>query len=164
MLRGGMGAFTGCQGAMKCEAQARPPRIPATAARQTTLLKKIPHRNRNQTTAGNRSSGNLWLYAHLLSVLHMVVCMFPCCFLNASYPHIPSLCAQVCSLCLCLPYGCVNIWYCLSDSLHSNRLQVHPPHQDGLKCVLFLQLNNISLYICTAISVSIHLSMDLQVA
>lgn len=68
MPRAGMQASIYCQGATKCAAQPwtpppNPPnQIPAAAAGWTTLLKKIPHRNQNQTTPGNRSSGNLWLY------------------------------------------------------------------------------------------------------
>ena len=37
---------------------------------------------------------------HLLSILHTVVCMFPCCSLDPSHPLLPALCPPVCSLCL----------------------------------------------------------------
>ena len=37
---------------------------------------------------------------HWLSILHMVMYMIPCYSLNSSHPLIPSLCPQVCSLCL----------------------------------------------------------------
>ena len=40
--------------------------------------------------------------SHLLSILHMVRCMFPCCSLHSSHPLLPPLCPEVCSLCLCL--------------------------------------------------------------
>ena len=36
------------------------------------------------------------------SILHVVVYMFPCYWLNSSHALLPPLCPQVCSLCLCL--------------------------------------------------------------
>ena len=71
--------------------------------------------------------------SHWLSILHMVIDMFPCCSLDLSHPLLPQLCPQICSLCLCLhscpadrfistvfpdSYACVNI-QCLSDFLYS---------------------------------------------
>ena len=70
-----------------------------------------------------------------LSILRTVVYMFQCCSLSSSHPLLPSLCPQVCSLCLHL-YSCPankfisttfldsiymheNIWFSLSDLLHS---------------------------------------------
>ena len=64
--------------------------------------------------------------SHWLSILHMVMCMFPCCSLNSSLPLLPPLCPQVCFLCLCLlccpadkfistilldPHICISIQY-----------------------------------------------------
>ena len=40
--------------------------------------------------------------SHWLSILHIVMCMFPCCSLNSSLPLLPPLCPQVCFLCLCV--------------------------------------------------------------
>ena len=40
--------------------------------------------------------------SHWLSISHMVTYMFQCFSLISSYPLLPSLCPQVCSLCLCL--------------------------------------------------------------
>ena len=66
--------------------------------------------------------------SHWRSILHMVTCMFLCCSLNSSHPLLPSLCPQVCSLCLrlhCCPadkftstilletHICINIQYLL---------------------------------------------------
>ena len=60
-----------------------------------------------------------------LSILHMVVYMFPCYSLMSSHPLLPLLCPKVCLLhvrLLCpayriistiflVPYTCINIWY-----------------------------------------------------
>ena len=38
--------------------------------------------------------------SHWLSILHTIMCMFQCYSLNSSHALFPSLCQQVCSLCL----------------------------------------------------------------
>ena len=43
--------------------------------------------------------------SHWRSILQMIICMLPCRFLSLSHPLLPTLCPQVCSLCLCL-YSC----------------------------------------------------------
>ena len=43
--------------------------------------------------------------SHWLSILYMVMYMFPCYSLCSSHSLLPLLCSQVCSQCLCL-YGC----------------------------------------------------------
>ena len=52
-----------------------------------------------------------------LTVLHMVMHMFQCYFFSPSLPFLPSLCPQVCSLCLHIVfYNCSlsNIQKCIS--------------------------------------------------
>ena len=92
--------------------------------------------------------------SHGLSVLRVVMCVFPCSSLNASCPLLPLLCLQVCSLCLhlhCCPANrfvrtiflgskhvlIYNICLSLSDFTLYPRLWVLPPHYHWLKCVLF---------------------------
>ena len=64
--------------------------------------------------------------SHWVSSLNSVMCMFPCYSLNSSHPLLPTLCPQVCSVCLHLHYcpanrfisitflGCIHmhyVWY-----------------------------------------------------
>ena len=60
--------------------------------------------------------------SHFLSILHMVMCMFPCYSLSSSHPLLTLLCPQVCSLCLCF-YCCPSnrlINTIFLDSIHMN--------------------------------------------
>ena len=43
-----------------------------------------------------------------LSVLHMIVHIYQCFFLNLSHPLLLQMCPQICSLCLCLHFFSVN--------------------------------------------------------
>ena len=61
--------------------------------------------------------------SHLVSSLSLVMCMFPRYSLNSSHPLLPTLCPQVCSVCLHLHYcpanrfisiiflGCIHMHY-----------------------------------------------------
>ena len=49
--------------------------------------------------------------SHWLSILHMVLYMFPCCSLNSSHPPLPQLCPQVCSPCLCKASAFNKLFY-----------------------------------------------------
>ena len=70
-------------------------------------------------------------HSHWLSVLHMVIYMFPCCFRSSSHPLLPLLCPKsvlyICIFITALQIGlsvpffwipyiniCINIWCCLS--------------------------------------------------
>ena len=59
-------------------------------------------------------------------LFHMVVYICQCYDLSSSYPFLPHLCSQVCSLCLCLYCVCVCVCVCarsvVSDSLWFPRL------------------------------------------
>ena len=46
--------------------------------------------------------------SHLLSVLHMVMCMFQCYSLSSSHSVLPLLCPQVCFLCVYLSFCSAN--------------------------------------------------------
>ena len=41
--------------------------------------------------------------SHLLSIIHMIMYIFPCYSLSSSQSLLPPLCSQVCSLCLASP-------------------------------------------------------------
>ena len=109
-----------------------------------------------------------------LAVLYLVVYKFSCCSFSWSHLFLLLLCPQVHSLHLRLypalqigssvtffwiPYMCINIrYFSLSDLWQpldsSTSLQM-------TQFLSFLWLSNIPLYICTTISLSIHLSMDI---
>ena len=108
--------------------------------------------------------------SHWLSILHMVIHMFPCHYLDSSHPLPPTLCPPVCSLCLhlhCCPekesiYICVNIWYLffwLTTLWIGGPRLIHLTRTDSN--VFFLWLSNIPFYICTITSLSIHLWMGI---
>ena len=54
-------------------------------------------------------------HSHWLSILHMVMSMFPCYSLLSSHPLLPLLCPQACSLCL-------HLHCCLADGFVSTIL------------------------------------------
>ena len=88
------------------------------------------------------------------SVLY--VCVFICVLLlGSSEPF----CFFLDSICMC--QHMVFVFLFLTYFTLYDRLQVHPPHYKQLNFSLWL--SNIPLYICAA-SLSIHLSMDTQVA
>ena len=116
--------------------------------------------------------------SHCLFILHMVMDMFPCCSLNSSILSCPH-CVHKCSLGLllyCCPtsrfisaifldfiHMCYHILFVFLTSLCmiGSRF-IHLIKIDSN--MLFLWPSNIPLYICTTISVSIHLWMDTHVS
>ena len=105
--------------------------------------------------------------SHQLSILHMVIYMFPCYSLfnpPSPFRHVHKSVLYVCVSIAALQIGSsipyifyiykliYDICLSLSDLLYSLELtQMHS----------FLWLNNIPFYICTTASLSIHLSMDI---
>ena len=108
---------------------------------------------------------------HWLSILHMVAYMFPCYSLHLSHPLLPpTLCPQVCTLCLCLhcclqirpsvpsfqiPDICFNICY-LFFSFWPTSLCVTSTSLELTQKCSFLWLSSIP-----KTSLSIHPSMDI---
>ena len=84
------------------------------------------------------------VHSHLLSALHMVMCMLPYYSLNSSLPLLPSLCPQVCALCLHLHCACVpshfshvQLFVSLWPVAHQAPLFLGIPRQEhwsGLPC------------------------------
>ena len=87
--------------------------------------------------------------SHWLSILHLAVYMFPCYSLNLSHPLLPTLCPQVCSLCLHLHCCCCCccVASVVSDSVRPHRRQpTRLPHpwdspgkNTGVGCHFLLQ-------------------------
>ena len=121
--------------------------------------------------------------SHQLSVLHLVVYICQCYSLTSSQLTLPPPCVLKSILYVCIlisvllqgsserfsfqiPYICVSIWYfSLSDLLHSVGQTLGPSTSLQItQFRFFLWLSNFSLYICATSSLSIHLSMDTQVA
>ena len=113
---------------------------------------------------------------HWLSVLHMVVYTLPCYSLHLSHPLLPPPWPVSISLHLhCCPvnrflstiflhiYGLIHD-ISLSDFTLYNRLQLHPPLFRTDSNAFLLWLSNVPLYVCTTVSLSTHLMMDIQVA
>ena len=83
-------------------------------------------------------------HSHLLSALHMVMCMLPYYSLNSSHPLLPPLCPQVCALCLhlhcvCVPshFSHVQLFVSLWPIAHQAPLFLGIPRQEhwsGLPC------------------------------
>ena len=109
----------------------------------------------------------------------MVIYIFQCYFLNLSHPLLPLLCPQsvlyvsVSTPALqrdssvsqinfprCHMYLC---YYMIFAFLFQTSFCITGSRFIYLKFLPFLWLNNVSLYICTTTSLSIHLSMDIQV-
>ena len=96
------------------------------------------------------------LNLHWSSILHMVIYMFQCYSLKSSHPRLLPQSSKVCSLRLCLfcylvykgrcyhlsKFYIYGLIYCIGVSLSGllhpyTRLQFHPPHWNGLKCIAF---------------------------
>ena len=65
---------------------------------------------------------------HWLSVLHVVMYIFLCYYLNSSHPLLPPLCTQVCSLC---PHLHLSLF---SHSVVSHSLRPHELQHNRLPC------------------------------
>ena len=112
----------------------------------------------------------LVLIRQLSTILHLAVYICQCYFLSSRHPHFPLLCPQVFSLLgSSVSFFQIHIYVLISDTCFTLSDLLHSVYEaSGSSTSLqltdifsFLWLSNIPLYISTASSLSIHLSLNI---